>query len=121
MAEFNQSAVTVERARAYLADVTAGHESFADEGAPFMTRTRHLAAVLDVIDGTGSTRAVRAAARAVLAELPAAGQLRCDREADQSPSFWIARPAAALRHCWAAPRPGWRRWRRRRRTPCARR
>ena len=97
MAEFNQSATAVERARAYLADVRAGHVSFADEGAPFLTLTGHLGAVLDVIDGTGSTRAVRVAARAVLAELPDAGQLRCDGEADQSPSFWIARLAAALR------------------------
>ena len=97
MAEFNQSATAVERARVYLADVRAGHVSFADEGAPFLTLTGHLAAVLDVIDGTGSTRAVRVAARAVLAELPEAGQLRCDGEADQSPSFWIARLGAALR------------------------
>ena len=97
MAEFNQSATAVERARVYLADVRAGHVSFADEGAPFLTLTGYLGAVLDVIDGTGSTRAVRVAARAVLAELPDAGQLRCDGEADQSPSFWIARLAAALR------------------------
>ena len=82
MAEFNQSTAVVERARVYLADVRAGHVSFADEGAPFLTLTGYLAAVLDVIDGTGSTRAVRVAARAVLAELPDAGQLRCDGEAD---------------------------------------
>ena len=42
MAEFNQSAVTVKRARAYLADVRAGHVSFADESAPFLTLTGHL-------------------------------------------------------------------------------
>jgi hypothetical protein len=96
MAEFNQSATAVERARAYLADVRAGHVSFADEGASFLALTRHLAAVLDIIDGTGRTRAVRVAAWAVLAELPEAGLLRCDGEADQSPSFWIARLGAAL-------------------------
>ena len=91
MAEFNQSAATVERARTYFADVRAGHVSFADESAPFLTLTRHLSALLDVIDGRGSVRACRATARAVLAELPAAGQLRCCGEAEQSPSFWIAR------------------------------
>ena len=42
MAEFNQSAATVERARAYLADVKAGHVSFADESAPFLALTGHL-------------------------------------------------------------------------------
>ena len=52
MAEFNQSAATVERARAYLADVRAGHVSFADESAPFLILTGHLDALLDVIDGT---------------------------------------------------------------------
>ena len=97
MAAFNQSAIAVERARAYLADVRAGHVSFADESAPFLTLTRHLGALLEVIDGASSTRAVRAAARAVLAELPDAGLLRSDREADQSPWFWIARLAASLR------------------------
>jgi hypothetical protein len=97
MAEFNQSATAVERARAYLADVRAGHVSFADEGAPFLTLTGYLGAVLDVVDGTGSTHAVRVAARAVLAGLPDVGRLGCDGEADQSPSFWIARLAAALR------------------------
>ena len=99
MAEFNQSTATVERARAYLIDVRAGHVSFADESAPFLTLTGHLAALLDVIDGTrwGDARPVRVAARAVLAELPDAGQLRCDGEAEQSPSFWIARLASSLR------------------------
>jgi hypothetical protein len=97
MAEFNQSAVTVERARAYLADVRAGHVSFADESAPFLTLTKHLGTLLEVIDGTGSARTVRAAARAVLAELPDARLLRCDREADQEPSIWAARLAASLR------------------------
>ena len=97
MAEFNQSATEVERARAYLSDVRAGHVSFADESAPFLTLTRHLAALLDVVDGTEDARAVRMAAGAVLAELPDAGLLRCDGEADQSPSFWIARLQAAVR------------------------
>ena len=97
MAEFNQSAATVERARAYLADVKAGHVSFADESAPFLALTGHLGALLEVIDGTGSTRTVRAAARAVLAELPDAGLLRCDGEVEQSPSFWIARLQDAVR------------------------
>ncbi|HUY48540.1 MAG TPA: hypothetical protein VMV92_22940 [Streptosporangiaceae bacterium] len=97
MAEFNQSATVVERARAYLEDVRAGHVSFADESAPFLTLTGYLGAVLDVIDGAGSARTVRAAARAVLAELPDAGQLRCDGEAEQSQSFWVARLAASLR------------------------
>jgi len=40
----------IERARAYLADIRAGHVSFADEGAPFMTLSGHLAALLDIID-----------------------------------------------------------------------
>jgi hypothetical protein len=97
MAEFNQSAVTVERARAYLADVRAGHVSFADGSAPFLTLTNHLGALLEVIDGTGRARTCRAAARALLAELPDARQLRCDREADQEPSIWVARLAASLR------------------------
>lgn len=64
----------IPRARVYLADVRAGHVSFADEGAPFLTLTGYLGAVLDVIDGTGSTRAVSVSARAVLAELPDAGR-----------------------------------------------
>ena len=97
MAEFNQSTAVVERARAYLSDVRTGHVSFADESAPFLTLTRHLAALLDVIDGTGDARAVRVAAGAVLAELPDAGLLRCDGEAEQSPSFWIARLQDAVR------------------------
>ena len=97
MAEFNQSATEVERARAYLRDVRTGHVSFADESAPFLTLTRHLAALLDVVDGTEDARAVRMAASAVLAELPDAGLLRYDGEAEQSPSFWIARLQEAVR------------------------
>ena len=67
--------------------------SFADGSAPFLTLTKHLGALLEVIDGTGSARTVRAAARAALAELPDARLLCCEREA----SFWVARLAASLR------------------------
>ncbi|MFI5065954.1 MAG: hypothetical protein ACHP9Z_18530 [Streptosporangiales bacterium] len=40
----------IERARHYLADIRAGHVSFADEGAPFMTLSGHLAVLLGIID-----------------------------------------------------------------------
>ena len=62
MSGFNQSVAIVQRARSYLADVRAGHVSFADESAPFMTLTGYLADLLDVMEETGDTRAYRAAA-----------------------------------------------------------
>jgi hypothetical protein len=66
MAEFNQNAATVERARAYMSDVRAGHVPLADESPPFLTLIGYLGVLLDVIDGTGDTPALRMAARAVL-------------------------------------------------------
>ena len=121
MAEFNQNAIEVRRARAYLSDVRTGHVSFADESAPFLTLTRHLAALLDVVDGTDDARAVRRAAGAVLAELPDAGLLRCDGEAEQSPSFWIARLQEAVRELLGSTAARLLRWRTRSGTPYARR
>jgi len=96
MAEFNQSTAVVERARAYLADIEAGHVSFADESAPFLTLTGYLGAVLDVIDGTGSTRAVRVAL------------LRCDFPEELRSTIWMlcwvqmvsARSSNATRSLW---------------------
>jgi hypothetical protein len=44
------AAETIERARAYLADIRAGHVSFADEGVPFMTLAGFLGDLLDVLD-----------------------------------------------------------------------
>lgn len=41
--------VVIGSARAYLADVRAGHVSFADEGAPFLTMSSHLEALLDLL------------------------------------------------------------------------
>lgn len=77
------------------------------EDQPQRVTRQPAVACLDVLDAafqrakqltrTGSAHAVRVAARAVLAELPDAGLLRCDGEPDQSPSFWIARLAASLR------------------------
>ncbi|MGH3126090.1 MAG: hypothetical protein ACRDND_34370 [Streptosporangiaceae bacterium] len=40
----------IERARAYLADIHAGHVSMADESAPFTTLTGHLEVLLGIID-----------------------------------------------------------------------
>jgi hypothetical protein len=92
MTRFNQSARAVERARAFLADVRAGHVSFADESAPFMTLTNHLDALLEVIDGPGSARASRALARETLAGLPTPGQLSCERAVLIAPSGRCLRP-----------------------------
>ena len=40
----------IEKARAYLADIRAGHVSFADEGAPFTTLAGFLGDLLGIID-----------------------------------------------------------------------
>ncbi len=50
MNESNQTREAIDRARAYLADIRAGHVSMADEGAPFTTLSGHLSALLDIID-----------------------------------------------------------------------
>ena len=89
MTEFKQTTHLVERARAYLADVQMGHVSFADESAPFMTLTGHLADLLTVIDGTGQARACRAAARRAVRQLPAAGSLPCCGLPGQPVACWI--------------------------------
>jgi hypothetical protein len=96
MSGFNQSVAIVQRARSYLADVRAGHISFADESAPFMTLTGYLADLLDVMEGTGDTRAYRAAARATLAELSVLGQLRREGQAGERPELWIERLQGSL-------------------------
>jgi hypothetical protein len=49
MTESNQTREAIDRARAYLADIRAGHV-IADEGAPFATLTSHASALLDIID-----------------------------------------------------------------------
>jgi len=89
MTEFKQSARLVERARAYLEDVQAGHVSFADESAPFTTLTGYLADLLAVIDGTGQARACRAAARHALRQLPTAGPLPCCGLPGQPAVCWL--------------------------------
>lgn len=106
MTRFNQSTRAVERARAYLADVRAGHVSFTDESAPFMSLTNHLDALLEIIDGPGSARAARVIARETLAGLPTPGQLSCGGETEESPSFWIERLQASVRQLLGATAAG---------------
>ena len=96
MTEFKQTTHLVERARAYLADVQAGHVSFADESAPFTTLTGYLADLLAVIDGTEEARACRAAARHALRQLPAAGPLPCCGLPGQPVACWIDQLRALL-------------------------
>lgn len=96
MTGLNQNAATVEGARAYLEDVQAGHVSFADESAPFMTLTGYLAALLEIIDGTGEARAYRADARTVLAGLPAPAQPCGGSRPEQDPGLWIERLQGAV-------------------------
>jgi hypothetical protein len=89
MTEFKQTTHLLERARAYLEDVQAGHVSFADESAPFMTLTGYLADLLAVIDRTGEARECRVAARHALRQLPAAGPLPCCGLPGQPVACWI--------------------------------
>jgi len=89
MTEFKQTTHLVDRARTYLADVQAGHVSFADESAPFTTLTGYLADLLAVIDGTGEACECRAAARHALRQLPAAGPLPCCGLPGQPVACWI--------------------------------
>jgi hypothetical protein len=96
MTEFKQTTHLVEQARAYLADVQAGHVSFADESTPFVTLTGYLEDLLAVIDGTGDARACRAAARHALSQLPAAGPLPCCGLPGQPVSCWIDQLRALL-------------------------
>lgn len=42
--------VVMGAARTYLDDVRAGHVSFTDEGAPFLTMASHLQELLDLLD-----------------------------------------------------------------------
>jgi len=103
MTEFNQSASTVERARAYLDDVRMGHVSFADESAPFMTLAGYLGDLLEVIDGVGDTRARRAAARRTLGKSLAAGRPVCCIDAEHPPACWLIRLQESLRELLGSP------------------
>lgn len=96
----------IERARAYLADIRAGHVSFADEGAPFMTLAGHLGALLEVIDDNYLAEPLPEGEQArlrdeLLAEVPASHRLPHPEPGD----FAWAVATALVRIPATSPRP----------------
>ena len=68
----------IRRARAYVADVRAGHVSFADEGAPFMTLCSYVDDLLEIIGQ--QARALPAGYESVLGQAMRDAIKWCDQQ-----------------------------------------